>query len=77
MLKTVDDVISELGGTGATASLARLGDPAVSNWKARGKIPSDQYMVISEALRAIGKEADPAIFGFVPPFTENDAVQYD
>ena len=75
MLKTVDAIVTELGGTGAMASLARVGDSAVSNWKARRTIPSDQYMVVSEALRAKGKEADPALFGFVPPLTENDAVQ--
>jgi hypothetical protein len=77
MLKTVDEVVTELGGTGAMATLARVGDSAVSNWKARGSIPSDQYMVISEALRAIGKAADPSVFSFADPEPpQNAAVQH-
>ena len=75
MLETVDDVIKELGGTGATAFLAHLGDPAVSNWKARGVIPPTYYMVISAALRAIGKEANPVVFGFDMPLDNNVAPQ--
>lgn len=64
MLTTVDDVIEALGGTAAVAGLAGVGSSAVSNWRERGKIAPDNFLLISEALRAKGAEASPAIFGF-------------
>ena len=67
MLKTVEEVVDGVGGAMAAASLARVGASAVSMWKARGKIPAEQYMVLAEALRGFGKEADPDLFGFTAP----------
>jgi hypothetical protein len=64
MLTTVDDVIEALGGTAATAGLAGVSAPAVSNWRERGKIAPGKFLLISEALEARGKEASPEVFGF-------------
>jgi hypothetical protein len=64
MLKTVDEVVKALGGTNAAAALAGVGAPAVSNWKARGVITPEHFMIFSMALAKIGKIADPTVFGF-------------
>jgi hypothetical protein len=37
----------------------------VSNWRARGKIPEDNFLLVRDALKANGRgEADPSVFGF-------------
>ncbi len=64
MLETVESVIEELGGTFRAAEAAGVGPSAVSNWKTRGKIPSDQFLIISAALKTVGKEVSPGLFGF-------------
>lgn len=64
MLKSADEVIDELGGTAEAASLAGVSSPAVSNWRARGRIPQENFLIFREALAGKGKEADPSVFGF-------------
>ena len=64
MLETVDSVIDAVGGPSAAASLAGVGLPAVSNWKARGKIARDKSELFRSALAAKGLEAAPVVFGF-------------
>lgn len=64
MLTTVDDVIEALGGTAAAAGLTGVSAPAVSNWRERGKIAPDKFLLIREALAAQGKEACLSVFGF-------------
>jgi hypothetical protein len=64
MIETVDEVIKALGGTAAAASLAGVRPPAVSNWSKRGRISQDKFMIVRDALAAMGKEAAPSVFGF-------------
>jgi DNA-binding transcriptional regulator YdaS (Cro superfamily) len=64
MLKSVEEMVDVLGGNSAAAALGGVSVPAVSNWKSRGRVPPDKFMVFSMALAKIGKTADPAIFGF-------------
>lgn len=64
MLTTVDAVIETLGGTSAVADLAGVRLSAVSNWKARGRIPSEKFLKLSTALLAKGVQAAPELFGF-------------
>jgi DNA-binding transcriptional regulator YdaS (Cro superfamily) len=66
MLKTVEAVIEAVGGDAEAAKLAGVRASAVSNWKARGRIASGRMMVFTGALAALGKEADPAVFGMTP-----------
>ena len=66
MLNTVDSIIEALGGTAEAAKLAHVGPSAVSNWKARGRIPSEQYSVFAAALDRGGKEFDNSLFGMRP-----------
>ena len=65
MLKSVDKVIEEVGGDAAACLLAGVGPSAVSNWRARGKISQDKFILFRDALAALGKEeAAPSVFGF-------------
>lgn len=64
MLTSVDEIIEALGGTSAVAGLAGVGQSAVSNWRSRGRIPPEKFMIFTEALGKAGKEAQPSVFGF-------------
>lgn len=64
MLDTVDDIIEALGGTHKAAATLGVGPSAISNWKARGRIPTERYFVITDALRENGKTAAQTLFGF-------------
>ena len=64
MLKTVEEIVEAVGGNPAAAALAGVSAPAISNWKARGQIPAEQYFVFVEALSRVGKRADSAVFSF-------------
>jgi DNA-binding transcriptional regulator YdaS (Cro superfamily) len=64
MLTSVDAVIEALGGPTKIAALAGIWPSAVSNWRVRGEIPPENFLLISDALRAIGTEAEPSVFGF-------------
>lgn len=63
MLRTVDEVLEALGGPAKVAELCGVGVSAVSNWKTRGRIAADRYLVVVEALSKGDKTADPAVFG--------------
>ena len=64
MLNSVDEVIETLGGPAKTAAVARVGPSAVVNWRTRGEITPEHFLLISEALEAMGKVAAPSVFGF-------------
>jgi DNA-binding transcriptional regulator YdaS (Cro superfamily) len=68
MLYSVAEIIDAVGGPSAACELAGIKSAnAPSNWKARRKIPSEHFLVFTDALRAVGKEADPAVFGLTVP----------
>lgn len=64
MLKTVDALVEAVGGTSKAAEIGGVGPSAVSNWKSRGSIPSEKFMLFNSALDRIGLRADPSLFGF-------------
>jgi hypothetical protein len=63
MIDTVDDVIRELGGNAEVAALTGVGPSAVTNWRERGIAP-DKFLLVRDALAALGKEASPRVFAF-------------
>ncbi len=68
MLCTIDEVFEALGGPDAARSITGVkSQSAPFNWKERGRIPTEHFLVISGALKAVGKEADPGLFGFTQP----------
>jgi hypothetical protein len=71
MLTTVDSVIEALGGPTATATVVGVRPSAISNWKTRGSIPSDKFMLLERALADRGKgKPSPDLFGFETPSEE-------
>lgn len=64
-LTSVDDIIDTLGGTFAVARIAALGitPQGVSNWRKRGRLPAEKYLVMTAELRRRGYTAPAAIFG--------------
>lgn len=65
IVETVEQVVTALGGPAKAATAANVGPSAVSNWMARGRIPSSRFFVVTEALKRKGKKASPSVFGFV------------
>jgi hypothetical protein len=67
-LKTVEEVISELGGFRAVAELT--GRPSISaapNWKLRHSFPTNTYAVMKSALAEKGLTAPGALWGMPEP----------
>lgn len=62
MLRTVDEIVRELGGTVATARLFDVVPSAVSNWKQDGRFPARLHYRIARELQARGKPYSEAIF---------------
>jgi hypothetical protein len=64
MIRSVDELVSELGGNKAVAEIASVGLSAVSNWRTRGFIPADKFLLFEQELAKRNMVADREIFGF-------------
>lgn len=65
-LSTIEAVFTALGGPSGMQSLTGSKPNTVSMWKDNG-FPSNTYIVMSEALRAIGKTAPASLWGMKQP----------
>ncbi|WP_375454825.1 YdaS family helix-turn-helix protein [uncultured Methylobacterium sp.] len=63
---SVTEAITALGGTKAVANLLGSKQQAVSNWRRTG-FPANTYVALSEALRHVGVEAPPSLWGMAEP----------
>lgn len=61
-LTTTTEVIDALGGNQPVAELTNRGVQAVSNWRAWDHFPSNTYVVMLAALRALDKSAPDALW---------------
>jgi len=66
-LDTVDAVIDALGGTAEVARLVGRGAQAVANWRKRGSMPPEMFLIMSDALAARDLRALPALWGMAEP----------
>lgn len=64
MLNSVDAVIDALGGPTAAGDLLGVWPSAVVNWRTRGKITADKFLLVTDALKAKGLKVSPGVFGF-------------
>jgi hypothetical protein len=64
MIGSVDELISALGGNTAVAAVANVTSAAVSNWRTRGFIPADKFVLIEDELAKRKMVAARSIFGF-------------
>lgn len=71
MINSVEAVIEALGGPTKTAAVAGVGASAVINWRTRGEITPEHFLLICEAVDATGKgPVDRSVFGFKPLVVE-------
>ena len=62
-LKTVEEVISALGGPGAVRELTgRYSASVVPMWKSRQSFPPNTFLLMKAALRAKGVDAPAALW---------------
>ncbi len=66
-LNSVEAVIDALGGSAAAQKIAGVSQPAVSNWKARGRMPAEFFLVFGARLRKKAATVDPSLFGIQKP----------
>ena len=62
MLKTVREVMTELGGVKAVAALTGRKYSAAHRWLYYKNFPADTYTTMQAALTKTGKVADPALW---------------
>lgn len=65
-LETVDQVVSELGGSDAVRKITRSKYVStVSNWIKDGKFPPKTYKVMQNKLCALGLSAPDRLWGMI------------
>lgn len=65
-LTTVPEVIEALGGVPTVRELTEATSwQQVDNWRGRGRFPSRTYVVMTQALSALGVTADSGLWGMV------------
>jgi hypothetical protein len=63
ILETTGDVMDALGGNSAVETITSSKPSAVSNWRSSNSFPANTYVVMTDALRAIGKSAPDSLWG--------------
>ena len=56
---STNQVIEALGGNAAVAALTGRWPGAVSNWRSLDHFPANTYVIMRDALEALGHEAPP------------------
>jgi hypothetical protein len=72
-LRNTFDVIVALGGNQPVADLTGSTNKAVSNWRGFETFPSNTYVAMTQALRAIGKTAPASLWGMKVPTQEAES----
>lgn len=67
ILESTADVMDALGGNAAVQTLTAGKPSAVANWRVAKTFPSNTYVAMTEALRALGKSAPPSLWGMRQP----------
>jgi hypothetical protein len=66
-LDTATAIFDALGGNSGLEALTGSKPSAISMWKQAGRFPSNTYVVMTEALQAIGKTAPDSLWGMKVP----------
>jgi len=61
-LASVQQVINALGGIAAVQRLS-FTEMQIRMWKARGRIPPEHFLIVSDALSKVGAKVYPGLFG--------------
>lgn len=73
-LETIAAVFDALGGNGGLEALTGSKTSTVSMWKAAERFPSNTFIVITDALHAIGKTAPASLWGMKTPAERESAA---
>jgi len=73
-LSTTSEVLDALGGNGAVAEITGSTTKAVWNWRGFNTFPSNTYVAMTDALRAIGKTAPASLWGMKLPAEQESAA---
>ena len=65
-LPTAASVIDALGGTTAAAKIGETTPQQMTNARTRNRLPYPTFLVLTDALSALGKSADPRLWGIKP-----------
>jgi hypothetical protein len=65
-IATASGVIDALGGTTAAAKIAELPPQVMTNARAKNRLPYPSFLIMTEALSALGRCADPRLWGIKP-----------
>lgn len=63
LLHTASDVFDALGGNSGLEALTGSKPSAISMWKKAGSFPANTYVVMTDALAAVGKRAPDSLWG--------------
>lgn len=66
-LETTEAVIDALGGNPAVAELTASNTKAVWNWRNAKQFPAWTYLLLTGALKRIGKSAPDTLWAMQPP----------
>lgn len=69
-LKTIDEVLKELGGLTAAGRLVGLTAQHINNYKAAGRFAPKTYVAFTEELRNRGFTAPRSLWGMLEPVNE-------
>lgn len=61
-IRSIDELITALGGDTVVADWLGISQPAVANWKVRGQIASGWHLRLLAETRRRGLSVDPAVF---------------
>ncbi len=73
-LETVDAVFTALGGNRGVEVLTGSKPSTLSMWRAAESFPSNTYVVLTEALRAIGKTAPDSLWKMRAPASDQETA---
>jgi hypothetical protein len=73
-LETVADVFAALGDNPGVEAITGSKPSTLSMWRAAGSFPSNTYVVLTEALRAVGKTAPDSLWKMRSPASEAERV---
>ena len=63
ILKSAGAVVEALGGQTKAATCLGEKSNTVGMWKVRGRIPPDQFLAVTDALKASRAVVSPEVFG--------------
>lgn len=73
-LETTGAVIDELGGNATVADRMKVKPKTVWHWRDTGVFPSNTYIVITEALQAVGKTAPASLWAMKSASPEQESA---